>query len=196
MFFFLSLYFFFFHHSFYLFSFFFFFLMIRRPPRSTLFSYTTLFRSPPELPAPLASQLGPLARHLLRPGHLPVAGRAQQGSRALAGPVQLQEPAVRQDRLLPPVQDRGLEAAGRAGRPAGRRAGQEAAGVLRPAVAVQPEPGGDPGAAGRGPGAAGPGGPALVGAAPRARRADACPGNSGPGGRRPWDPRPGVVVPA
>src|SRR5438477_13101381 len=28
------------------FCFFFFFLMIRRPPRSTLFSYTTLFRSP------------------------------------------------------------------------------------------------------------------------------------------------------
>src|SRR5437764_10154005 len=33
--------------------FFFFFLMIRRPPRSTLFPYTTLFRSPwrPQLPA-------------------------------------------------------------------------------------------------------------------------------------------------
>src|SRR2546430_12292597 len=29
----------------YLFSYFFFFLMIRRPPRSTLFPYTTLFRS-------------------------------------------------------------------------------------------------------------------------------------------------------
>src|SRR2546422_6647898 len=29
------------------FSFFFFFLMIRRPPRSTLFPYTTLFRSLP-----------------------------------------------------------------------------------------------------------------------------------------------------
>src|SRR2546421_12598561 len=29
----------------YLFQFFFFFLMIRRPPRSTLFPYTTLFRS-------------------------------------------------------------------------------------------------------------------------------------------------------
>src|SRR5256885_9721070 len=28
------------------FDFFFFFLMIRRPPRSTLFPYTTLFRSP------------------------------------------------------------------------------------------------------------------------------------------------------
>src|SRR6476661_8565901 len=31
-----------------LFFFFFFFLMIRRPPRSTLFPYTTLFRSPRE----------------------------------------------------------------------------------------------------------------------------------------------------
>src|SRR5580692_12360559 len=30
------------------FNFFFFFLMIRRPPRSTLFPYTTLFRSCPE----------------------------------------------------------------------------------------------------------------------------------------------------
>src|SRR5437016_14029469 len=29
-------------------SLFFFFLMIRRPPRSTLFPYTTLFRSPPQ----------------------------------------------------------------------------------------------------------------------------------------------------
>src|SRR5471032_3445118 len=29
---------------------FFFFLMIRRPPRSTLFPYTTLFRSPPSGP--------------------------------------------------------------------------------------------------------------------------------------------------
>src|SRR6266540_6559936 len=35
----------FFHHCF----FFFFFLMIRRPPRSTLFPYTTLFRSCPRL---------------------------------------------------------------------------------------------------------------------------------------------------
>src|SRR2546430_3404193 len=32
-------------HSPSVFSFFFFFLMIRRPPRSTLFPYTTLFRS-------------------------------------------------------------------------------------------------------------------------------------------------------
>src|SRR3712207_9340703 len=32
-------------------TFFFFFLMIRRPPRSTLFSYTTLFRSSLSMPA-------------------------------------------------------------------------------------------------------------------------------------------------
>src|SRR5215217_8934693 len=40
----------FFSHScsfFFFISFFFFFLMIRRPPRSTLFPYTTLFRSRP-----------------------------------------------------------------------------------------------------------------------------------------------------
>src|SRR6266850_3968281 len=35
-----------------LFLFFFFFLMIRRPPRSTLFPYTTLFRSPGPIPHP------------------------------------------------------------------------------------------------------------------------------------------------
>src|SRR5471032_3521219 len=34
------------------FFFFFFFLMIRRPPRSTLFPYTTLFRSRAHAPAP------------------------------------------------------------------------------------------------------------------------------------------------
>src|SRR5205085_9852817 len=37
--------FFFLFHSFLFLFFFFFFLMIRRPPRSTLFPYTTLFRS-------------------------------------------------------------------------------------------------------------------------------------------------------
>src|SRR6478752_9791034 len=39
-------------YSFFFFFFFFFFLMIRRPPRSTLFPYTTLFRSrtAPHLP--------------------------------------------------------------------------------------------------------------------------------------------------
>src|SRR5688572_31544569 len=47
-----SLYFFFSFYSYFIF-FFFFFLMIRRPPRSTLFPYTTLFRSrtPAAIPA-------------------------------------------------------------------------------------------------------------------------------------------------
>src|SRR5437588_3490549 len=45
----------------------FFFLMIRRPPRSTLFPYTTLFRSSLlELGSPAARAL-----HLGRPGHHP-----------------------------------------------------------------------------------------------------------------------------
>src|SRR2546422_5302827 len=44
---------------------FFFFLMIRRPPRSTLFPYTTLFRSRPQLSVPIAPKpSGWFARHL------------------------------------------------------------------------------------------------------------------------------------
>src|SRR5437899_13073208 len=42
---FFTLFFFFLYFSYLFFFFFFFFLMIRRPPRSTLFPYTTLFRS-------------------------------------------------------------------------------------------------------------------------------------------------------
>src|SRR5574337_1900416 len=41
-----------------LFFFFFFFLMIRRPPRSTLFPYTTLFRSVLPLQLPLCDPGG------------------------------------------------------------------------------------------------------------------------------------------
>src|SRR6266487_6857697 len=44
-------------------SFFFFFLMIRRPPRSTLFPYTTLFRSR-DAPARLRPAPGPPGRPL------------------------------------------------------------------------------------------------------------------------------------
>src|SRR2546430_10193197 len=53
---------------------FFFFLMIRRPPRSTLFPYTTLFRSPPQRGLP-----GREARQA-RPPPLPRAG-AEEVSR-------------------------------------------------------------------------------------------------------------------
>src|SRR2546425_8668742 len=38
----------------------FFFLMIRRPPRSTLFPYTTLFRSPSRVPSPRNSSGSPV----------------------------------------------------------------------------------------------------------------------------------------
>src|SRR2546430_8091683 len=41
------------------FSFFFFFLMIRRPPRSTLFPYTTLFRSRERAGVPASFIQGP-----------------------------------------------------------------------------------------------------------------------------------------
>src|SRR5690349_22451931 len=46
-----------------LYLYFFFFLMIRRPPRSTLFPYTTLFRSMRGLRAPLSSSYATL-RHV------------------------------------------------------------------------------------------------------------------------------------
>src|SRR2546429_2866710 len=47
--------------------FFFFFLMIRRPPRSTLFPYTTLFRSDPQI-----GRVGALGKagRIQRTGHL------------------------------------------------------------------------------------------------------------------------------
>src|SRR3712207_8413282 len=61
----------------------FFFLMIRRPPRSTLFPYTTLFRSssgspsPPELSGRRAPPRGPHCGGSPRPG----SGRAPRGGR-------------------------------------------------------------------------------------------------------------------
>src|SRR5256885_16594405 len=76
----------------------FFFLMIRRPPRSTLFPYTTLFRSPAltALPAPsekhAARGLDALALHpahagLQQGGHhgADVVGLAHAAQRRLAG---------------------------------------------------------------------------------------------------------------
>src|SRR6266566_5377093 len=50
----------------------FFFLMIRRPPRSTLFPYTTLFRSPARRPA---AGRGRRSRHAR-----PVRARSRPGS--------------------------------------------------------------------------------------------------------------------
>src|SRR3989442_6948324 len=56
----------------------FFFLMIRRPPRSTLFPYTTLFRSPRFGCSSPSGHAGvPDPGHVLRPG----STRAQAGER-------------------------------------------------------------------------------------------------------------------
>src|SRR5207249_6683786 len=52
--------------SFYLFFFFFFLLMLRRPPRSTLFPYTTLFRSLAVLLDHRVHRAGPIAERFDR----------------------------------------------------------------------------------------------------------------------------------
>src|SRR6266540_5068838 len=54
----------------------FFFLMIRRPPRSTLFPYTTLFRSP-DAARPAAFLRHAPGRGRLRPNVRAAAGRTQ-----------------------------------------------------------------------------------------------------------------------
>src|SRR3712207_7003901 len=57
--------------------------MIRRPPRSTLFPYTTLFRSGPGDRAQLAGVLQDLGRHLHARPHdqrvVPADGRGELG---------------------------------------------------------------------------------------------------------------------
>src|SRR5437867_5936281 len=62
--------------------FFFFFLMIRRPPRSTLFPYTTLFRSDREL------QRAPAAP-AIRPGGHPGRLRSEEHTSELQSPYDL-----------------------------------------------------------------------------------------------------------
>src|SRR5438876_3663609 len=68
---------------------FFFFLMIRRPPRSTLFPYTTLFRS---LTAAPAGPAAPLSRWWTRRPALYAAGavaRSEEHTSELQSPVHL-----------------------------------------------------------------------------------------------------------
>src|SRR6266704_3797618 len=68
------------------FFFYFFFLMLRRPPRSTLFPYTTLFRSAGDRQDPLLGRpLGPRADAAHRRARLPAARRSvahRAGSRS------------------------------------------------------------------------------------------------------------------
>src|SRR6266446_9340403 len=77
--------------------FFFFFLMIRRPPRSTLFPYTTLFRSVWRQPARQPQQ----PRDLLGdPSGLVSAGRKQRADRSEEHTSELQPPCNLVCRLL------------------------------------------------------------------------------------------------
>src|SRR5690348_18002408 len=70
--------------------FFFFFLMIRRPPRSTLFPYTTLFRSSiflTRLPATLTITIPILLLEIALA--LPIAMRSEEHTSELQSPVHL-----------------------------------------------------------------------------------------------------------
>src|SRR5574341_452449 len=66
--------------------FFFFFLMIRRPPRSTLFPYTTLFRSDPRRERPRARGLALEDEEQRRVGGAPHGGADRAHARARWGP--------------------------------------------------------------------------------------------------------------
>src|SRR5256885_14662637 len=63
---------------------FFFFLMIRRPPRSTLFPYTTLFRSPPQASAPKATTVVSRAKRIAE-----VLRRSEEHTSELQSPCNL-----------------------------------------------------------------------------------------------------------
>src|SRR3989440_10889176 len=66
-----------------IYTFLFFFLMIRRPPRSTLFPYTTLFRSPVRAPSCTNSSHSGMLIPLDREGHRIPSAEAEGGNAAL-----------------------------------------------------------------------------------------------------------------
>src|SRR3712207_1515255 len=71
-----------------------FFLMIRRPPRSTLFPYTTLFRSGDGAGDRLADPPGRVRRELVAAPVVELLDRADQAERALLDQVEEREPAA------------------------------------------------------------------------------------------------------
>src|SRR6266480_1199123 len=68
---------------------FFFFLMIRRPPRSTLFPYTTLFRSLPRNPHAGGARLGPRADGRCGGAQVPDCLRSEEHTSELQSHVNL-----------------------------------------------------------------------------------------------------------
>src|SRR5256886_15639205 len=107
--------------------FYFFFLMIRRPPRSTLFPYTTLFRSARGAPPDGRAGPGAPAVHARASGEH-VHARALEDTRVRAGDGRApagalggqDRRAVRADVLLPLGPGGGVAAGGRGGRAAAR----------------------------------------------------------------------------
>src|SRR3712207_8828815 len=83
----------------------FFFLMIRRPPRSTLFPYTTLFRSRAPVPG---ERHHPHAAAAVLPGHLAVAGavRGLRRSPFRVSPVGAASAAARSEEHTSELQSR------------------------------------------------------------------------------------------
>src|SRR5690348_17865568 len=80
---------------------FFFFLMIRRPPRSTLFPYTTLFRSPCRAPGSRRkSRVSPAASPRVPPPSARARARAWAASRSEEHTSELQSPVHLVCRLL------------------------------------------------------------------------------------------------
>src|SRR5688572_31460281 len=82
-------------YFYFIFHFFFFFLMIRRPPRSTLFPYTTLFRSP--LPINVSSAAPAAIRHdraVPPPGARPRPARGMRRSEEHTSELQSQSNLV------------------------------------------------------------------------------------------------------
>src|SRR2546425_3483096 len=96
----------------------FFFLMIRRPPRSTLFPYTTLFRS-----ARLRARQRGVCRQSDEPVLLLSAG-ARRGPEALGGRTRLPRNRGRRERLGP-------------GRPPPRNPSDERGGLLASAGRIR-----------------------------------------------------------
>src|SRR2546426_9598238 len=80
---------FFFHCSFYFLSFFFFFLMIRRPPRSTLFPYTTLFRSSVAIGLLIIATLGMRGGVFWKPDIMDRGVRSEEHTSELQSPCNL-----------------------------------------------------------------------------------------------------------
>src|SRR3989441_8369423 len=141
---------------------FFFFLMIRRPPRSTLFPYTTLFRSPRDREAkgPVPARLGRTDRDVGRPSTGGAAGPRPHAAGARGRADRRGEPArwARQHHG-----DRGADRFG--GHPARRHPADHAAGS---AAQVNLARGFSPGTATRAPSP--PASPPPHAAASRVRR--------------------------